>query len=409
VNILQANKFFYPRGGAETVLFETIEGLKKRDHHVVEFSMHHPRNKPSLYSDYFISQIPELLGPHSPAIAWKTFVRLFYSGEVTKKLTRLIKNEAIQVAHLHNIYHHLSASTFTVLRKHKIPTVLTLHDVFPLCPNHSLLRGETLDEAAYKGKTYNCLRYRCIDNQFLPSLAGTLEAYFYRIRRIWDNIDLFICPSQFMKDKMIEWGFPAHKLQVVHNPFPVPTSAPELPLGEKVVFLGRIHYEKGIKLLLKAAKMLPTTPFLIVGTGPDEQWVDTFIQQHNLTNVERMGFVQHGTEGYLDVLRQAKVVVTPSLFYENCSMTILETMFYKRLPVAVHRGGSPEMVIEGQTGFLAAPEDPRDLARAISTAMNTSPEAAERLTAAGHALVQQHYAPKDYIDAVEKIYEKCIK
>lgn len=409
MNILQANKFYYPRGGAETVLFETIDGLKKRNHHVVEFSMHHPRNKPSLYSDYFISQIPELLGPHSPAIAWKTFVRLFYSGEVVKKLTTLINNEAIQVAHLHNIYHHLSASTFTVLRKHKIPTVLTLHDVFPLCPNHSLLRGETIDEAAYKGKTYNCLRYRCIDNKFLPSLAGTLEAYFYRIRRIWDTIDVFICPSQFMKDKMIEWGFPAHKLRVVHNPFPVLPNAPTtLPLGEKVLYLGRIHYEKGIKLLLQAAKMLPSTPFLIVGTGPDEQWVDTFIQQNNLTNVERKSFVQHGTEGYFDVLKQAKVMVTPSLFYENCSMTILETMFYKRIPVAVNRGGSPEMVLEGVTGFLAKPEDPRDLARAIARATDTSQGEAERLTTAGHALVQEQYAPKDYIDGVEALYHELV-
>ena len=188
MNILQANKFFYLRGGAETVFFETIKGLRANGHHVVEFAMHHERNLPSTYVDYFASNVPELLGPHSPWIAWTTFVRLFSSSEIKRKLTHLIRQENIDIAHLHNIYHHLSASTFLTLRKLKIPTALTLHDVFPLCPNHSLLRGETLDEAAYRGKLYNCTRYRCINNQFLPSLAGTLEAYYYRIKKIWDHI-----------------------------------------------------------------------------------------------------------------------------------------------------------------------------------------------------------------------------
>ncbi len=408
MNILQANKFFYARGGAETVFFETINSLRERGHTVVEFSMHHPHNAPSRYSDYFISQIPELLGPHSPMIAWKTFVRLFYSGEVHTKLSSLLTKEHIDVAHLHNIYHHLSASTFTVLHKRNIPTVLTLHDVFPLCPNHSLLRGEKIDEAAYRGKTYNCLRYRCINNQFLPSLAGMLEAYFYRLRRIWERINIFICPSQFMMDKMVEWGFPASKMRVLHNPLRPPNNIPDFPLGNKVVFLGRMHTEKGIKLLLEAARTTPQIPFLLVGTGPAEPWIDSYIARHNLRNIERWGYAEPGTERYFEAIRQAKIMVTPSLFYENCSMTILETLYYKRIPVAINRGGSPELVIEGTTGFLAAPENAPDLARAIREAMATSTFVAERLTAAGRELVLRDYSVAQYIGGLEKIYQELI-
>jgi glycosyltransferase involved in cell wall biosynthesis len=409
MNILQANKFFYARGGAETVLFETIDGLRARGHRVAEFAMQHPKNLPSNYSRYFASPVPELLGRQSLADQWRTFKRLFYSHEISHRLARLVEAERIEVAHFHNMYHHLSAASFTTMFELGIPLVLTLHDVFPLCPNHSLLRGETLDDAAYKGKTYNCIRYKCINNKLLPSIAGTLEAYFYKWKHIWDRITLFVCPSQFMADKMVEWGYPREKMRVVFNPFRAPDNVPDMPLGDNVLYLGRIHYEKGIKLLLGAAKELPNTKFMLVGTGPDEAWVDDFIQKNNLKNVERWGYVPHGSEKYFDAIRQAKVMVTPSLFYENCSMTILETLFYKRIPVAVNRGGSPEMVIEHKTGFLAQPEDANDLARAIAQAMATTSIEAERLTAAGRELALTAYSTKRYIDQLEIVYREAIE
>lgn len=408
MNILQANKFFYARGGAETVLFETIDGLRARDHHVAEFAMHHPKNLPSDYSSYFASEVPELLGQQSLAAQWKTFERLFYSSEINAKLTALVKNEKIQIAHFHNMYHHLSASSFTTMFKLGIPVVLTLHDVFPLCPNHSLLRGETIDDAAYKGKTYNCIRYKCINNKLFPSIAGTLEAYYYQWNHIWDRVSLFVCPSRFMAEKMVEWGYPREKMRVVLNPFRAPANVPDMPLGNKVLFLGRIHFEKGIKLLMEAAKQLPAISFMLVGTGPDEVWVDNFIAKNNLKNVERLGWIAHGSEKYFDAIQQAKVMVTPSLFYENCSMTILETLFYKRIPVAINRGGSPEMVIEGKTGFLAKPEDGLDLARAIKEAMATTNDEANHLTNAGRELALTAYSPKQYIDGLEHVYHEAL-
>src|SRR3989344_1209368 len=251
MRILQINKFFYRRGGAEAVFFDTIKGLRERGHEVSEFSMAHPSNLPSDYAAYFASALPELLGKnefagavagkHDPAMAWKIFKRLFRSKEIEQKLGALVMAAEPEVAHLHNVYHHLSASTFIKLYELKVPTVLTVHDVFPLCPNHSLLRGETLCEECYKNKPYNCIRYRCINKKLLPSLVGTLEAYYYRLKKIWKRVDLYVCPSRFMADKLVDWGFPAEKMRVAPNPFRPQAVIP--PLGDKVVYMGRIHYE----------------------------------------------------------------------------------------------------------------------------------------------------------------------
>ena len=56
-----------------------------------------------------------------PATAWKIFKRLFRSPEIEQKLGALVMAVEPEVAHLHNVYHHLSASTFTKLYELKFP------------------------------------------------------------------------------------------------------------------------------------------------------------------------------------------------------------------------------------------------------------------------------------------------
>lgn len=77
MRILQINKFFYRRGGAEVVFFDTINGLRARGHEVSEFSMTHPKNFPSDYSAYFASEIPELLGNQDLRTSGKFLVVYF--------------------------------------------------------------------------------------------------------------------------------------------------------------------------------------------------------------------------------------------------------------------------------------------------------------------------------------------
>ncbi len=404
MRILQANKFFYRRGGAEVLFFETIRGLRERGHEVSEFSMTHPNNLSSEYAKYFASELPELLGKQDIASAWKIFNRVFSSKEIEQKLIDLVAVAKPEVAHLHNIYHHLSASTFTKLYELKIPTVLTVHDVFPLCPNHSMLKGETLCEECYKNKPYNCIRYRCINKKLLPSIVGTMEAYYYRYKKIWDRIDLYICPSKFIKNKLIEYGFPAHKMRDVRNPFSPQSVVP--PLGDKVVYLGRVHYEKGIKIFMEAAKELRDHKVVVAGSGPEDGWVQEFARKNTLSNVERVGWV--GGEAWKKVMLEAKVVVVPSLFYENCSMAILEAFSYGRIVVSVDRGGNPELITDGVNGFLAKPEDPADLAKTIIRAMQTSDTEASTIAIRAVEFIKNKHRPEDYLDSLEAIYQEVI-
>jgi glycosyltransferase involved in cell wall biosynthesis len=406
MRILQINKYFFPFGGSEAIFFDTIKGLRKAGNEVSEFSMQNSKNLPSDYSDYFVSALPDVLSQRqSIANSAKIFKQLFYSSEVKKKLTQLIKDIRPEVAHIHNTYHHLSATLFTTLYKLKIPTVLTLHDYFPVCPNHNLLLGEKGAREILQNKPFNCTRYKCVGNRFAPSLAATLEAYFYRLNKIWQHVDKFICPSNFMKQVMLESGFPNEKLEVVFNAYDSKENA--APLGKSILFLGRIHVEKGIKVFMEACKSLKNYSIIIAGQGPEDRWVEEFIKKNSLTNIKKIPRIS-GAE-WQTVVNDARAVVFPTIAYENCSRGILEALAHKRLVVATDRGGNNEMVQNNKTGFLVKPENVEDLVSGVQKAMELSKENAEVIANNGQKLVKQNYSSKEYFLKLTNIYEDVLK
>ncbi|KKW34338.1 MAG: group 1 glycosyl transferase [Parcubacteria group bacterium GW2011_GWA2_53_21] len=398
MRILQINKFFSVQGGSDTVFFETIEGLRGRGHTVVEFSMRREGDRPSAYEKYFVS--PVSLRAGSLAERWRAARRIFSSSEVTAKLTQLVKDTRPDAAHVHNAYRELSASTFLTLKKLGVPIVHTVHDMFPLCPNHSFILGETLAEAKLN-RLYKCVINKCVNGSFTQSLAGAAEAYYYRARGIWKKVDRFIAPSEFMKDKLIQYGFPAERIRKIM--YPAATVLKNIPpLGDKIVYLSRLHVERGIRVFMRAVKDLKQYRVVVAGDGPEAAWVDQFIKDNRLTHVERRGWVSGA--GKEAALAEARAVVVPAIFYDLCSLTILEALALGRLVVASDRGGNPELVIDGKTGWLARPEDPADLARAIQEAMTAPQNQVESMVAAGRDLVRKNHDLGRYLDNVEAVY-----
>lgn len=403
MRILQANKYFYRRAGAEAIFLDTISGLRERGHDVAEFSVKHEKNLPSEYANYFITAEPELT---KVEMDFGTSIRMFKhfisSTEVEKKLRALVMATEPQVAHLHNVTRQLSASTFKVLKKMGVPIALMVHDVQPLCPNHRMVVKHKLCERCYRHKYYNCVRYKCIDDSRLKSLAGSLEAYYYYLRGIWSMVDVFICYSQFMFDKLVGWGFPRDKMRLVNISSSAPAVAP--PLGNKILYLNRVHEEKGIRIFMAALRQLRNYQVVIAGDGPDDQWVERYICQYGLNNVQKVGRVRG--ESWRQVMSQARVTVIPSLFYENCSVSILESLGHGRLVVATNRGGNSELITTGETGWLAEPDDADSLAIFIREAMELDADSTQMVINNGRRLVMDKYNVDTYFAKLEKIYSE---
>ncbi len=104
MKILLVNKFFFMKGGAETVFFQEREMLEKSGATIIDFSMQHEKNIDSPYSDYFVSNVDYHDGKQSLFDSVKTAINFVHNSEACEKLKALIEKERPEIVHFHNIY-----------------------------------------------------------------------------------------------------------------------------------------------------------------------------------------------------------------------------------------------------------------------------------------------------------------
>ena len=192
------------------------------------------------------------------------------------------------VVHLNNIHTQLSPLIAELAHRRGIKVVWTLHDLKLLCPRYDCLRnGETICEACFTDK-HKVLENKCMKNSWLVSILAYKEARKWNRERLEACTDSFICPSQFLADKMIQGGFDRGKLHTLCNFIDVEKCADAAYLKKDYYcYIGRISHEKGIKTLIDAANRLPYK-LVIIGKGP----LDAEMKKLAGPNVEFAGFKQ---------------------------------------------------------------------------------------------------------------------
>ncbi|MEE0896511.1 MAG: glycosyltransferase, partial [Acutalibacteraceae bacterium] len=108
----------------------------------------------------------------------------------------------------------------------------------------------------------------------------------------------------------------------------------------------------------KAAKLLPDITFKIAGNGPDDECLK------DIPNVKMEGFLT-GDE-LISLIANSKVMILPSVWYENCPLNILETHSFGVPVITMNSGGMAELVEDGKTGLLINEPTPEATAGAIN-------------------------------------------
>jgi glycosyltransferase involved in cell wall biosynthesis len=367
MRILQVNKYNYIRGGAEKYFIEISRELKELGHQVAIFSMKHPKNIPSDFDKYFVSRISfneggfknKIIGPF----------RLLFSFTARRKFRRLVKDFRPDIIHIHNIYHQISPSILRVAKKRKIPVIMHLHDYKLVCPNYQLLAHNKICYRCLGGKYYNCLQQRCFKNSFWRSFLATIEMYLHHhlLKVYKKNIDLFIAPSQSMKDTVVKFGWPEDKIKVLYNfSEKLQNNLMDSP-GDYGLYFGRLSKEKGIDVLLSALSLANRKIKLkIIGSGPEEENLKKMVKDLKLGSRVKFLGPKFGEELFSEV-KKAQVIFIPSIWLENMPLTLLEAMMLKKVVIASNTGGLPELIKDGQTGFLFKRGDDQDLARVIDS------------------------------------------
>jgi len=355
MKILMVNKFLYPRGGSESYMLYLAEHLKKIGHEIEFFGMYDENNivgnSAELYTqnmDFHSKGAGRFLYPF----------KIIYSFEARKKIMQVIDDFKPDIVHMNNINFQLTPSIIYGIKKKGIPLVWTVHDYQMICPNHLLYNFDknTPCENCVKGSHMHCIKNKCIHSSLVKSILGVIEAKLYSWLKTYKKVDLFVCPSNFLENKLLSAKkYYEGKTRTIHNFINKENFAiTNQKDGGYIVFVGRLSKEKGIENIAGAARLLPMYSFIIAGSGPDEDILK------GIPNITLAGFLT-GDE-LTQLMGNAKVLLLPSVCYENCPLSILEAHALGVPVVTMNSGGMAELVKSGITGTLVNDPTPEGIA-----------------------------------------------
>jgi glycosyltransferase involved in cell wall biosynthesis len=408
MKILLINKFFYRRGGAEVVFFQTADLLRRTGHSVVEFSMKHRENEDSPYADLFVDSVdfPMLRGIGPMA---REAVRAVYSRQAYRNLTELVRRERPDLAHLHNYYFHLTPSILYALRDAGVPVVHTLHDYHLACPNHGFYdyRRNAICEDCPQCGFHRVLVNRCMKVGLARSLVAYIEAALYNALGTYRRlVHHYIAPSEFLRSKLSPRPIPPGKISVLPNTVEDWGGLGPAPSDGAFFYAGRLSQEKGLDLVVEVARRLPQTHWRLAGAGPLEDELRRSIEAQGLANVTLLGHIEG--DALREEYRRAAVVVLPSRCYENCPLTVLEAMSAGRPAIGARIGGIAELVREGKTGWLFEAGSADDFERVVREAL-ASPSVLARFGETACEVFLKQYAPPIHLERLLAIYETLIR
>ncbi|NKI73639.1 glycosyltransferase family 4 protein [Dickeya sp. CFBP 2040] len=400
MKVLLVNKFFYIKGGAETVYFQESEMLKAAGVEVIAFSMQHENNFPSDYAPYFVNNVD--YHQHSGVVAAvKTAVNFIHNAQACKKLLALLRKEKPDIVHFHNIYHQLTPSLINVARKFGCKTVLTAHDYKIICPSYTMLRDGKVCDACLTGSVFNAVKYRCQQGSASKSLLLSLEAAWQNIAQNYQALDVIISPSEFLRSQLIR-KLPHSRIDVIVNGIDDSQPLEDIEDEGYFLFIGRLSREKGVATLARAhQQMRNKIPLKIAGSGP---LYDDLVAQ--FPNAEFLGYKQQGEE-LNTLIRKARAVVVPSEYYENCSMSVLESMAFAKPVVGGRIGGIPEQIRDNIDGILFEPGNVQALADVLDD-LAVNPQKAREMGLNARQRLSEKYSLHTHTASLLALYQEII-
>lgn len=389
MRILQVHNRYQQAGGEDRVVAQEAALLRRHGHTVIEY--------------YRTND--ELDGLNLATRAWLAR-RLVWADDTVQALAALIEQEQPDVAHIHNTFLMISPAVYAACQRVGLPVVQTLHNYRLLCPPATFYRdGAPCEKCLPKTLAWPAVVHACYRQSRLESAAMATILMVHRWLKTWQTqIDLYLTPTHFVRQKFIEAGFPPERLLVKPH-FLYPDPGPKEVAGDYGLYVGRLAPEKGLMPLLRAWQPLRHIPLKIAGDGPLRTELAQFIQSHQLSQVELLG--SRPAAEVITLMKGARFLVWPSELYETFGLVAIEA-FACGLPVITARlGAMAEIVSDGQTGLHFEPGQAEALRTAAEWAWRQPQELAVMGQAARSEYETHYTAERNYAMLLE-MYQQAI-
>lgn len=226
-----------------------------------------------------------------------------------------------------------------------------------------------------------------------------------RIRQVLSLGDVFLVLSPKLK-QFFKGILEPSKVILFPNAVPVPDSIEKEYGKQRILFLGRLCKEKGLRELFSVLPQLhgqfPQMHVLLGGIWEDEELLEEAAKMKEY--VTDLGWLQG--EAKKNYLRTSDLFVFPT-YFEGQPVSVLEAMAYQCGIVATRVGGIPQMIEQEQTGLLIEPKDPEGLKSALQKLLS-DPELCERLGKNARAKVQKEFSIEKSLQELIKIYQQLV-
>jgi glycosyltransferase involved in cell wall biosynthesis len=391
MRILMAVHHFLPRftGGAEQHVHRLATELRRRGHAPSIVCVERIDTGPpagvawqdDVYDGLPVRRLSFNLAAAPDPARWE-----YNNPWIGEHLNQLMRETGADVFHLKGGY-LISASPLRSARILGVPSVVTLSDLWFLCPRITMLRSDGRLSALpiSAPACARCLgeeqrRYR-LPGRLAPRLMDAfwrrqrariarVQARIDFLRQTLDQIDALICPSRFLHSTFLATGFDPARLHLSLHGYDLSrltpaaiekTSSPILRLG----YIGQLERHKGVHILIEAVRLLRDAPLVLRIYGDAEahpQYARRLRRSIRGDDRIQLCGVFRGQDELTQVLRSLDVVVVPSLWYENNPNVIAEALSRRTPVVASKLGSMTELLRHGENGLLFDAGDPADLA-----------------------------------------------
>jgi glycosyltransferase involved in cell wall biosynthesis len=330
-------------------------------------------------------------------------------------IAKFLAKERPDISHIHNWYPILSPSIYTAHQDAGIPVVQSLHNYRLSCAAATHYRNGQSCNACRPGHNLAAIRHRCYKN----SIGGSI-AWKRIMDRGWKQgifssaVNHYISPSQEVRSKHIQMGIAPHKISYIPNACPDPHDIPPNHgqllnrLQQNICFVGRLVPEKGADILIRAWQDITHTDrskqqLTLIGTGPQEGLLRELARGDE--SIQFTG--QLSIHDTLSILKQADLLVCPSIWAEPFGLSVIEAMGAGIPVISSKLGGPAEIIADGIDGYLLPPGDIAALRHTLSHCLNTP----EKLKARGRAArlkYLRHYTPQRHAQRLTSCFQQVL-
>ncbi len=389
MKILYVTSAFLPdsRGGTELHAFYLAREMQRLGHEVLVFSRCGDGSRP----DYDRDKI-EVDGIWVQRLNYNfqdatSFEWIYKNSNVDHHFSQLLQEYQPDLVHVHHLT-CLSTGILQVTKDQDVPLVMTLHDFWMVCP-----RGQRIDTKLNICSTIDRVKcHKCLAElwpHFFPDVSSagqsglipdlsteapeSLKAWDAHILEVLNLCDLLICPSEFHRQKMLEFDLPAARMEALPHGLDRDllerSRDPQAPL-RRIGFIGSVIPSKGVQLLIEAFNLLDDSDLElnIYGEAPNFHGDVGYLKRlKELAGVEaRVNFIGAYDQNELaTILEGIDVLVVPSLWWESFCLTIREGLLSGCAVVAADHGPMREALADGKDGLLFEPANSEDLARKL--------------------------------------------